>query len=105
MAYSEKIIQQVWENGRASSDLDANEWRKDQCGAWIERDQYEHTHSDFGWKIHSILPDDTHVEYLRPFQHQNGFNVSSGQVQCHMQADRTEISPTAHISQPRNKPV
>ncbi|MDT8383150.1 MAG: hypothetical protein RRB22_01920 [Gammaproteobacteria bacterium] len=105
MEYGEKIIQQVWEHGRAVSDQDSNEWRQDQCGAWIRRGHYGHENSEFGWQIHSILPGETGAEHLRPFHYQNTFNVSNGQTHCHITADRIAVNPTAHIDQLSNKPV
>lgn len=104
MEYTEQVIQQVWEHGRAIGELDANEWRQDQCGAWIRRDQYEHTQSEYGWQIHSLSAGDVAPEHLRPFQHQNAVD-GAGQVQCHITADRTDIQPTAQIDQPHNKPA
>lgn len=105
MEYSEQIIQQVWEQGRAISDLDSTVWRQDQCGAWMMRDKYEYAHSDYGWKIRSISPGDSGVEDRRPFQYQNEINGANGQVQCKITADRTGLQPTEHIDQPCNKPV
>lgn len=103
MNYSEEIIQQIWEHGRGVSELDSSEWRQDQCGAWMKREMYGHTHSDFGWTIHSLSPGDSGVDNLRPFQCQNEVNGASGQVQCHVTADRNGLSPTQQIEQPRNK--
>lgn len=103
--YNEQIVQQVWEHGRAVSDRDSDEWRKDQCGAWIRRDAYNQMQSDFGWKIHSILPGNNSLDHLRPFHHQNSMFAPNGQVQCHMTADRTGVNPTAYINDPSNRPV
>lgn len=103
--YGENTIQQAWEHGRAMSDQDSNVWRQDQCGAWIRREHYGHESSEFGWKIHNILPGEMGEEHLRPFHNQNTFNSSSGQAHCHITADRTAVNPTAHIDQPSNKPV
>ena len=105
MTYDEKTIQQVWDHGRALSDRDSNEWRQDQCGAWIKRESYGQDLSEFGWSIHSILPGSNDVENLRPFHHQNVCNGSSGNVKCHITADRTAVSPTAYIDHPHNKPA
>lgn len=104
MNFSVQIIQQVWENGRAMPDQDSTVWRKDQCGAWMMRDGYEQEHSDYGWKIWSILPGDSGaLEHLRPFHHKNVFNGASGEAQCHVTADRTGLQSTDHIDHPLNK--
>lgn len=105
MEYSEQIIQQVWERGRAIPDLDAGMWRKDQCGAWMMREKYGHENSEYGWKIHSTVPGDNSIESLSPFHCQNEFNGASGEVQCHFTADRTDVQPTAKIDQPHNRQV
>lgn len=37
MSFSEDTIQKVWEKGRIVPNNDPNDWRKDQCEAWIGR--------------------------------------------------------------------
>ena len=106
MRFSEQVIQQVWQKARAMADRDADEWRHDQCGAWIKRDAYESEHSDYGWTIRNISPGNSGAtESLYPFHHQNGYEVALGKPQCRMTADRAGIPPTGHIDHPRNKPV
>ena len=106
MDYSEQIIQQIWERGRAMPYQDSTIWRKDQCGAWMMRDAYEQEHSDYGWNIRSILPGDSGaLEHLRPFHHKNAFIRASGKPQCHVTSDRTSLRSTDHIDHPLNKSV
>jgi hypothetical protein len=54
MEFNNETVQGVWEKARATNDEDPNEWREDECGAWIKYDQYGHQTSDFGWKIESV---------------------------------------------------
>ena len=35
MEFNNETVQGVWEKARATNDTDPNEWRKDECGAWI----------------------------------------------------------------------
>jgi hypothetical protein len=104
MEFNNETVQGVWEKARATNDMDPNEWRKDECGAWIKYDQYGHQGSDFGWKIESVRPGEHQtLENLRPFQHENSFVLATGQPRCLVTADREGMSPTASIDTPRNK--
>lgn len=104
MNFDEKTVQVVWEKGRAQDDKDSAEWRKDECGAWINRNQYGNEVSEFGWKIEAIAPGAPQtLENLRPYQHENTFNSATGQSHCQVTADRTGVPPTAIIDKPRNK--
>ncbi len=103
MEFSEEKIQQVWEKARGTLDQDSNVWRKDECGAWINRDQYGSEYSDYGWKIENVsLANSSAVENLRPFHRGNSFDRNVGQAKCHVTADRTGLEAREHIDQPRN---
>lgn len=52
--FDEAIIQRVWENGTSSTD--SAQWRKDQCSAWIRRNDYGNRDSRYGWEIDHITP-------------------------------------------------
>ena len=104
MEYSEQLIQQVWEKGRGSGDVDTSLWREDECGAWISRPDYGKTDSDFGWKIVNVTPGAPHtLENLRPFHHRNGYDVAGRQATRHVTADRTGLATFEHTFQPRNR--
>ena len=104
MKFDEKTVQTVWEKGRALNDKDSTEWRKDECGAWINHNQYGNEASEFGWKIEHIAPGAPQTaENLRPYQHENAFNQAAGQSHCRVTADREGVPPTARIDKPRNK--
>lgn len=69
-------------------DYDAHMFRKDCCGAWIKRDQYNNRDSDFGWEVDHIYPESLlkergasdeeikDIRNLRPMNWRN--NVSKG---------------------------
>lgn len=106
MKFSEQLVQQVWEKGRANGEIDSDLWREDECGAWISRADYGKTDSDFGWRIVNVTPGapDT-PEHLRPFHHANGYDLPGGQPKRHVTADRTGIATFEHTFQPRNRKV
>lgn len=104
MEFNDETVQGVWEKGRATNDKDSNEWRKDECGAWIRCDLYGNQASEFGWKIENVAPGKPHaLENLRPYQHENSFDKATGQPHCRVMADREGLPPTASIDRPRNK--
>ncbi len=106
MGFDEKTIEQVWGNGRGVSDRPAAEWRKDECGAWLQRAQYGNALSEYGWKIEKISPGgpDT-IDNLRPFHIRNTYDVANGKPHCEVTADREKIAPTQHIDLPHNREV
>lgn len=78
--FDEKTIEQVWELARTVEGFNPNIVRKDACGAWIMRNQYNNRDSAFGWEIDHVYPlsmggtDD--AINLRAMQWEN--NVSKG---------------------------
>jgi hypothetical protein len=87
MAHDEQVIAKVWEEtARVVSDRDPNVWRKDECGAWINRGHYENEHSEFGWRIQQITPDRDDPEALRALHCRNGMDVAAGQPHCRVRA-------------------
>lgn len=104
MDYSEQLIQQVWEKGRGSNEIDTGLWREDECGAWISRAEYGKTDSDFGWKVVNVVagaPDT--LENLRPFHYRNGYDIANHRAHCSVTADRTGLATFEHASEPRNR--
>jgi hypothetical protein len=106
MPYSEQLIQQVWEKTRVNPDIAMDKWREDECGAWIERERYGDRLSQFGWVIINVSAggSDT-LKNLRAFNHRNGYEVAVQQPKCQVTADRTDLPPFGHISEPRNRDV
>ena len=54
-SFSDAEIQAVWEKGEVVTGYDARSYRKDVCGAWMERSAYGKT-SGRGWEIDHIKP-------------------------------------------------
>lgn len=106
MAWDEDTIQKVWEKGRVAPDQAAEQWRTDECGAWMHRAQYGNSESEFGWKIQNVSAGGAdRVENLRPFHNANGFDVARRKAHCHVTADRTGIAPSQLVGAPRNRRV
>lgn len=104
MKFDNETVQGVWEKGRATNDKDSSEWRKDECGAWINRDLYGNRVAEFGWKIENVAPGKPQkIENLHPYQHENAFDQATGQPRCRVTADRDGLPPTAGIDRPCNK--
>ena len=106
MDYSETIVQAVWEHGRAAPDRDADLWRKDQCGAWLHREQYNNEKSEYGWKILKVVAGaGSDIDQLQPFHCGNAFDIANGRAQCRVTADRAGLAPGQSVDQPRNSGV
>ena len=71
---SETEIGVIWQKAMAVDGYDNTKYRKDVCGAWIQRDQYG-KETIYGWEIDHAKPtskggsDDAHN--LRPMHWQN----------------------------------
>lgn len=93
MSMDDNIIQRVWEKGQVVSNNDPNEWRKDDCDAWMERNQYGNRDSQYGWEVDHIK----HLSHggsndlgnLRPLQWQNNAHRSDGRLTCVVTASGT----------------
>jgi len=70
-------IQTVWDKAKTVDGYDKNEWRKDACDAWINKNQYG-KEIDYGWEIDHILPEakggTDHTDNLRAFHWKNNRN-------------------------------
>jgi hypothetical protein len=77
LSFSEEDVQKVWEKGEIVSGQDPQQWRKDQCGAWIGRASYGKRESPYGWETDHIDSNsgDT-LSNLRPLQWQNNLDKS-----------------------------
>ena len=73
--FSDETRQKVWEKGTIVPDNDPAVWRKDHCGAWINRYLYGSRNSEYGWEIdHITLESDggsDNLSNLRPLQWEN----------------------------------
>lgn len=86
MAYSEDVIQKVWEKGIVVPNNDSKVWRQDQCKAWIGREHYGNRQSQYGWEIDHIKPESEgggdELSNLRPLQWENNVSKQAGRLVC-----------------------
>lgn len=53
--FSNEIINQVWEKAFIVAEYDKDVYRKDNCGAWIQRNKYS-LEENLGWEIDHVYP-------------------------------------------------
>ncbi len=86
MDFTNEEINNVWEKGSIVSDNNPDEWRKDQCGAWIGFKFYGNRNSQYGWEIDHINPESgggsNNLANLRPLQWENNANKQAGRLGC-----------------------
>lgn len=86
MAYTNDLIQKVWEKGITVSNNDPSVWRQDQCKAWMGRKFYGDRQSQYGWEIDHIKPQSEgggeELANLRPLQWENNVSKQSGRLGC-----------------------
>ncbi len=104
MSYSESLIQQVWEKARAYTEIDSATWREDECGAWIRREEYGRTDTDFGWRIVNVSSGGPNIaENLRALHHSNDYDIANRRHARHVVADRSGMAVFEHNFEPRNR--
>ena len=87
MEYSEIIIQRIWKKGKIVSTHKSSLWRKDDCGAWMKRDEFGNRGSEYGWEIDDISPGGPDALCnVRPLQWQNHVDKMSGLLKCNVTA-------------------
>ena len=87
MIWNEEMIQSIWEKGQITNNNDKHKWRKDECGAWIGRQEYGNRDSEYGWEIDHISPGGPdELSNLRPLQWQNNLEKSDGPLKCKVTA-------------------
>ena len=98
MPFDEKIISDVWAKGQVAGSNNPDEYRKDECGAWMYFSHYSNRDSQYGWEIDHITFVD-HVasddlNNLRPLQWQNYACKGSGERACIVTANKTNNGPS-----------
>ena len=83
-------IQAVWEKGKIVDGQDSKKYRKDECGAWIAREQHGNRKIalGLGWEIHHIDPNgsDT-LSNKSPLQWENNLHKSDNKTSCKVTSD------------------
>jgi Tfp pilus assembly protein PilX len=88
IVYTEEVIQMVWEKGMCIEDNDSNIWRKDECGAWIQRSMHSDRTSQYGWEIDLINPHGPEeISNLRPIHWKNSVGKGTGKLLCRITAN------------------
>ena len=52
--FDEKLISDVWAKGEVVGSNNPDEYRKDECGAWMYFSHYSNRNSQYGWEIDHI---------------------------------------------------
>ena len=84
MIYSEDVILKAWQKAQIDEYNIPNNFRKDNCGAWIERTEYENPKSPFGWHIDRINQelDLYDISNLYPVHSKNNVRNHDGTINC-----------------------
>jgi len=87
--YDREIVDAVWQLAEAVEGNDSALWRKDECGAWINRLEYGKRHSAFGWEICdlSLGHRPGTLGDLRPMQWENYIDRIAAITQSRVTAD------------------
>ena len=91
MPFTDEEIRAVWNKGKVTTNNDPNVWRKDQCDAWINRNQYGNRDSNYGWEIDHINPNGgDNIANLRPLHWKNNLAQREGRLRCVITANGSE---------------
>ena len=86
MGFPDNVIKQVWEKATVVPGYSPDEWRKDQCGAWIGWRYYGNRNSQYGWEIDHITcianGGTDALSNLRPLQWENNASRQNGRLSC-----------------------
>jgi hypothetical protein len=106
MNLAQEQIDSVWQHGRVMPEADPSIWRQDARGAWMQRDQFGHENSEFGWKIENVVGSGAYPpENLRPFHWRNHFDAANKKPHCQVTADRAGVPSDQRASPPCNRSV
>jgi len=85
MTFTNETILKVWQKAEIDEYNVPNDFRKDPCGAWIERTQYGNHDSAYGWEVDHIMPQSNDLDdlsNLRPLHWKNNANKKDGSLTC-----------------------
>ena len=98
MPFNEKLIRDVWAKGEVVGSNNPDEYRKDECGAWMYFSHFSNRNSQYGWEIDHIEFVDhvasENLSNLRPLQWQNNACKGSGELACIITANKEKNGPT-----------
>lgn len=81
MSEDEEDTQQIWQKGAVVAGVAPNKYRKDVCGAWMQRDKHGDRDHLFGWEKHH--PNGTEDPERRiPLQWKNNLETGDGSLKC-----------------------
>ena len=69
MPFNEKLIRDVWAKGQVIGNNNPDEYRKDECGAWMYFSHYSNRNSQYGWEIDHIEFPRIGLEWDQAFLH------------------------------------
>ena len=94
--WTDEEVEQIWNKAREVPGYDKNVYRKDQCGAWIKRDQYGaasvgESHTSLKWQVDHIKPDSKGgadvLSNARPLQWYNNDCRQNGRLKTKVTAE------------------
>lgn len=78
--FSEAVINAVWNKGKIVAGYNPSQFRKDSCGAWMQRSAYGNTNTENGWEVDHIRPvardGSDFLDNLQPLQWENNRHKS-----------------------------
>ena len=93
MNFTNEIILKVLQKAAIDEYNVPNDFRKDQCGAWIERTEYGNHDSAYGWEIDYIRPQSAggldDLSNLRPLHWKNNACKEDERLVCPVTASGT----------------
>jgi hypothetical protein len=102
MAFSDEDKLEVWQKGKVISGHDSTMWQQDDCGAWINYDEYGNRDSENGWEIDHITSKahggSEAPSNLRPLHWRNNVSKGAGRLECEVTAVGTGM-----LAQYKNK--
>ena len=94
MSFTATKLRQIWSKGKIESGYDPDQYRKDDCDAWIKYSDYGKTEDWYGWEVDHIIPksqggsDDN--SNLRPLQWENNREKAAGRTKCVITSTKDE---------------
>ncbi|NOX98460.1 MAG: hypothetical protein GXP30_01815 [Verrucomicrobia bacterium] len=87
--YEKEVVDAIWKLAEMIDGNDSALWRKDECGAWINKLEYGKRHSSFGWEICdlSLGRRPGTLSALRPMQWENYVDHIAAITQSRVTAD------------------